>query len=413
MKNVKRLVAILTAAVLCMGTAATAFAAEGELLSPEFIKKDGTTPAEVTVTSPSETAKNTLADAAKVKEIFEKSGYEVPANVTMDVIYNNTVTLKAGESAVAVFSAEGADLKAGDTVYALREVKEGTWETLVGTVDSEGKFRFDLTASGNFAVVKVLDSGKVVALDKTAAPDPEKPTPDPEKPTPDPEKPTPDPEKPEGSKIEVSEGVDQSEITMDVAAGKDKDGKPVTVNLSVNKLQLKSEFEKLLTKDEGVKSILNTKYVIPSDVTVETVFQGDFERTDKGNGSVTMYFDVTTSDNNEYFYAVHGITDETGAVVDFEIIECQKDKEGKYYFTLDSFSPVAIVKVTSDKSLSLRPAKPAKPGSGSGSGSSSSTSRPGSSTQVKQPTQLGNTTQSGTNVQVSSSAKTSPKTGEF
>ena len=89
------------------------------------------------------------------------------------------------------------------------------------------------------------------------------------------------------------------------------------------------------------------------------------------------------------------------------------DKDGNWYFTLDSFSPVAIIKVMSDRKptiLPSEPTKPSKPGTGGSSSSSSTTKNPGSSTQQEMTTQLGTTEQSGTTVQLSSSEKTSPKT---
>lgn len=109
--------------------------------------------------------------------------------------------------------------------------------------------------------------------------------------------------------------------------------------------------------------------------------------------------------------------DADGQVESWEIIECKKDDTtGELYFELDSFSPVAIIRVTSDQKPVLKiptdptPSRPSRPGAG---GSSSSANKPGSTTQQEIPTQLGNAGQSETMVQIRSSEKTSPKTGEF
>lgn len=118
-------------------------------------------------------------------------------------------------------------------------------------------------------------------------------------------------------------------------------------------------------------------------------------------------------DENEdtYYYALHGVTNADGQVESWEILECKKDDDtGELYFELDSFSPVAIIRVTSDQEPYMMPSRPSRPGAG---GSSSSANKPGSTAQQEIPTQLGNAGQSETMVQIRSLEKTSPKTGEF
>lgn len=402
MKNVKRLAAILAAAVLCMGMGTSALAAPQDgsndmFWSPEYLKDISEAQVQkVTATDGKQlnyterelsgATMRTLSDESKVMEIFESAGFDVGDDMDFIPIYSKNITWDGGGAALVAFSvgseSVGPDgFQPGDAVYALRETYSGSgvFEAYAGEVDANGEVRFNLAGSSSLVLVKILSNGSVVTLDKKTGL-------------------TVDPD---------VQGNDDNKVTVTNATRKDADGNDIEAGVRVSELE--SDIEQLI--NDNFEAIFEAQYNYPGNSDIELVYKGEFYRTDDETGTVRMYFAVEDENENTYYYALHGITNANGEVESWEILECRKDDEtGDMYFELDSFSPVAIIRVMSDQTPVLRPTKPSKPVSG---GSSSSTKKPGSTTQQEVTTQLGAAGQSGTTVQIGSSEKTSPKTGEF
>lgn len=401
MKIVKKLAAILAAAVLCMGMGTSALAAQDGsddlFWSPDALKKlseaevqsvtaaDGTK-LEYTERDLSEGTMQTLSDGSKVKKIFESAGFGVSDDMYFVPIYMSHITWDGGGAAVVAFSASSGTVgsesfQPGNAIYALRETYSGSgvFEAYAGEVDANGEVRFNLAGSSSLILVKILSDGSVVTLDKKT-----------------------------GLTVDSDvQGNDDNKVTVTNATRKDADGNDIEAGVRVSELE--SDIEQLI--NDNFEAIFEAQYNYPGNSDIELVYKGEFYRTDDETGTVRMYFAVEDENENTYYYALHGITNANGEVESWEILECRKDDEtGDMYFELDSFSPVAIIRVMSDQTPVLRPTKPSKPVSG---GSSSSTKKPGSTTQQEVTTQLGAAGQSGTTVQIGSSEKTSPKTGEF
>ena len=406
MKKVKRLAAILAAAVLCMGIGMPALAApDGSndiFWSPTGLpggKIDGAVDAngnkvDYTERDIPEKTKTALSDEGKVREIFEKCGFDVNDQMDFLPVYSGNISVAGGGLAVAVFSAESENLMPGDGVYALRETAPGSrvFEVYTGEVGANGKVRFNIQGSANYVLVKVLSDGSVVTLDKKTDGNTDENT---------------------GLTVdsEVAGNEDNKVTITNATLSKDADGNVIEVGVHVSKLE--SDIEQLIY--ENYEAIFASKYdyLKNENFGIELVYKGEFDRTDGGTGTVNMYFSVKDENEDTYYYALHGVTNADGQVESWEILECKKDdKTGEMYFELDSFSPVAIIRVTSDQKpyAEKTPSRPSRPGAG---GSSSSANKPGSTAQQELPTQLGNAGQSETMVQIRSLEKTSPKTGEF
>lgn len=408
MKKVKRLAAILAAAVLCMGIGMPALAApDGSndiFWSPTGLpggKIDGAVDAngnkvDYTERDIPEKTKTALSDEGKVREIFEKCGFDVNDQMDFLPVYSGNISVTGGGLAVAVFSAETENLMPGDGVYALRETAPGSrvFEVYTGEVGANGKVRFNIQGSANYVLVKVLSDGSVVTLDKKTDGNTDENT---------------------GLTVdsEVAGNEDNKVTITNATLGKDADGNVIEAGVHVSELE--SDIEQLIYENYEAIFDSNYHYLKNENSSIELVYKGEFDRTDDGTGTVKMYFTVKDENEDTYYYALHGVTNADGQVESWEIIECKKDDTtGELYFELDSFSPVAIIRVTSDQKpvlkIPTKPSKPSRPGAG---GSSSSANKTGSTTQQEIPTQLGNAGQSETMVQIRSSEKTSPKTGEF
>ena len=401
MKDIKSLIALSTA-VLCMGMGMTVSAekvnSDASYDSPYYLdtsKPDAWNPDwAVQPVQPTDgvgeknldlVVKDLSFEAKKIAEIFVKNGYQISNDIDMKPIYAGNFVLNGDDSGTAFFSVEADGVRAGDTVYIMRETQDGlgTFEVLEGEIDPDGKIHFHVEGAGNFLILTAVSSdGKVVAAGK------------------------------EGS-LTVNPGVKRDQdnkADMKRATVKDANGNEVETGVHVS--ELKSDIEQLI--NDNFEVIFDDQYHYPKNENsnIELVYKGEFDRTDDGTGTVRMYFAVEDESEEIYYYALHGITDVNGEVQRWEIIECRKDdKTGQMYFELNSFSPVAVIKVMSDQKPALAvPADTAKPG---GSGSSSSAKKSGSAEKQEITAQRGAAEQPGTTVRIHSLEKTSPKTGEF
>lgn len=424
MKNVKRLVAILTTAVLCMGMGMSTMAAQSQadsndvFWSPETLQKVGTVgsvvdtngnPVEYVEKTLSSQTMSALSDESKVKEIFQECGFEVTDNMDLVPIYTGGIILDGGlgSSTVAVFPVGSAGLKAGNPVYAMRETYAGSgeFEIIEGTVDAEGEVRFNMTANGqSFVLVKVLDDGSLVTIvKKTGGIDVNSEV--------------------KEDNADTGVAMEKAVTTVKDANGNEIKDKAAEVRVSKIAPQIDKLLNDVVDGKKGYENIFAEKYNYPENSEVELVYKGEFDLVDvetqlKTTGTATIYFSVEEKNVEEgkkiNYYAIHFITNENGTIIGSEILECKKDEAtGQMYFTMDSFSPVAIIRVMSDETPTL--IAPTKPGSG-GSGSSSNKSGSGgssSSAKLETAVQQGAAGQSGTTIQISSSDKASPKTGEF
>ncbi len=407
MKDIKRIIALLTA-VLCMGMGMTVSAekanADVSYDSPYYLvdpsRQDTWNPdwvdvrptdgvgeknPNLVVKDLSFEAKQIFSDERKIVEIFEKSGYDV-SDIDMKPVYAGNLALKEDGTLPEIFSVE-ADGTAGDTVYIMRETQDGSgsFEILEGEIGPDGKIRFPVEGGGNHLIIKALNKVKnVVAIGKEGC-------------------------------LTVNPGVKRDQdnkADMKRATVKDTNGNEVETGVHVSELQ--PDIEQLI--NNHFEEIFDAQYHDPKheNSNIELVYKGEFDRTDTGTGAVRMYFAVEDESEETYYYALHGITDVNGDVQRWESIECRKDdKTGQMYFELNSFSPVAVIKVTSDQKPTLAvPADTAKPGAG-GSRSGSLEKKPGSAAKQEIKAQPGVAEQPGTTVRIHSSEKTSPRTGEF
>ena len=186
--KIKKLVALLTAGVLCLGMSTTAFAAQSvqDADGAALVKgADGyvsgygeLTPAQQEAF---DKAKEVLEDEKQVDKILQDLGYNTNG---VDVIVmgmgdyryydkdGNPADLPKGTT--LQFSLEGLDkakgLKNGDKVYLMHYKADGTWEVVNGTVVTLNGFLYvetdELDSLSPIAFLKVMSDGKVVALDK-------------------------------------------------------------------------------------------------------------------------------------------------------------------------------------------------------------------------------------------------------
>lgn len=404
MKNIKRIIALSTI-VLCMGMEMPVLAKEAHSFdSPCYLnpnpsdkvwntedwKVDSILDAngkelDFTLKDISFEAKKILSDEKEVVEIFKDSGYLISDDLEITPLYAGNLALKEDGSGTVVFPVvEMNGVRPGDTIYMMRETQEGSgiFEVLACEIDSEGNIHFNIEGAGDYLIVKAVSSdGKVVAVSKknglTVNPD-------------------------------VKRDKD-NKADLKKATAKDANGNEVEVGVHVS--ELKSDIEQLIS--DNFEEIFDTRYNYPKNENshIELVYKGEFDRTDDETGTVRMYFAVEDENEEIYYYALHGITDANGNVQSWEIIECRKDdKTGQMYFELNSFSPVAIIKVMSDQKPALTvPADTVKPGAG---GSSSSAKKSGSTEKREIITQQGAAGQSEVMMRIHSSEKTSPRTGE-
>ncbi len=207
MKNLKKVVAVLTAATLCLGMSMTAFAAEldsetpGEVQDPdqkpeETTKQDPTTivtfdenkivlkdadgkEVKSIITEMKEETKAALCEPETMKGILENNGLvlkddqEVTIVSAGDITMDKTATSEGKMDIVfGITSEDDKELKAGDTVYILHEVKDGEWE-VYGPIEVVADENGNLTATATdvesfspFAIIKVTSDGKTQVLDE-------------------------------------------------------------------------------------------------------------------------------------------------------------------------------------------------------------------------------------------------------
>ncbi len=223
--KMKKLVALVTAGVLCLGMSMTAFAATGDSNgntnapspSPEEIKKeeeiklnagapsfdeedvwfvdngldytigvDYLAGADGLTDEQYKEVVDTISDPKKVEEVIKQvcnvpDGAQYAVLKAGDISYGEMVngqwvehTLPAGgvDIKVNVGSASLEGLKNGDSIYVLHYVN-GKWEVLQGTVQVEGDAAFvtvHFNSLSPVAFVKVTSSGKVVPYDAKGNP---------------------------------------------------------------------------------------------------------------------------------------------------------------------------------------------------------------------------------------------------
>ena len=167
MKDIKSLIALSTA-VLCMGMGMTVSAekvnSDASYDSPYYLdtsKPDAWNPdwavqpvqptdgvgeknLDLVVKDLSFEAKKIFSDEGKIAEIFVKNGYQISNDIDMKPIYAGNFVLNGDDSGTAFFSVEADGVRAGDTVYIMRETQDGlgTFEVLEGEIDPDGKIHF-------------------------------------------------------------------------------------------------------------------------------------------------------------------------------------------------------------------------------------------------------------------------------
>ncbi len=225
----KKAVALIVSAVLCLGVSATVLAAENPSVTDPVIPEDTTTPEDTTIpedtTTPGDagtaeqskipilstvgqgTDKNgnkvtvysagvskeveeILSDEKAVKNILTEAGYKVTNDQKAVVIGAGDFKLYPGETfepgtemsfwlgsgsdTVAGYNWDSVkDIKNGDVIYVLHQTADGTWEVLEGVavVENDGDWKtvnvkVAMTGFSPVAFIKVMSNGEVVVLDK-------------------------------------------------------------------------------------------------------------------------------------------------------------------------------------------------------------------------------------------------------
>lgn len=187
--KIKKLVALLTAGVLCLGMSTTAFAAQSVDDASGYVQLEG---AEGSVSGVSgdelegdekkayDDAKKVLEDEDAVKAVLEAKGFDTK-NVDVVVLgmadykyYDkdgNEAELPKG--ATLRFGLNGLEkakgLKNGDSVYLMHYVN-GNWQVITAKVVLANGVLYaetdQLTSLSPIAFLKVMSDGKVVELDK-------------------------------------------------------------------------------------------------------------------------------------------------------------------------------------------------------------------------------------------------------
>lgn len=184
--KMKKLVALATAAALCLGMSLTAFAADEKELSPEEIKYGYSDDDKHFVVSEDLTAeeKEEIANAAKdaLAEKFDVAGKDVVVIGVGDYTLYDKETGKPitdgkldGKATFNFFiGSETKDgYEKGATIYVAHQKADGSWEILTGVLDrvaGEWVITVDMDSFSPVAFLKVMSNGKIVEVDKKGEP---------------------------------------------------------------------------------------------------------------------------------------------------------------------------------------------------------------------------------------------------
>ncbi len=405
MKDAKKLAAVLTTVVLCLGMGLTTLAdtvpeknavGDGarEYQSPDILDAiTGVTGEAANVTIGDIPAGSNTAGSVdtnvKITQIFSDNGLAIPNDADLTRLYAKSITgVPSGGAVLTInlgssnFSADPYNSSAyhiGDEIYALYETgsNTGIWEVVSAVVNGSGQVDFAVDHQGGFILVKTTKNGRIVS-----------------------------PTVIQESPIVVSPNATNSQ------------GQLITINESAMPSTVENSVKSI------VVSIFEVGYAVPPSAVSSSniVYTKDITPSAGTTGPVRIYF---TGDSGKLYYALHLPTGKNASnPADWEVIPCRRaaagNTSGNFYFELTSFSPVAIVEMGTQ----LTPKGQDSSGNKGGSSYnySGSTKKPGNeqgSDTEKKPgstqQQPGNTAQPGTaaGTNISETGKKSPKTGEF
>lgn len=190
----KKLVALLTAGVLCLGMGMTVLAQEAEVPSRDTGDEPSTNPpstdpadhasavvngktVEVTYDDiEKEEVLEIVNDNKKLEQVLKNAGYDVKPGQTVEGVFWADVNLKDKtvnadgkiDLNLCIGALKTAGLKDKDTVYVYHWGKNGLeiYEAKVKDIDGNGYIDVTLNGLSPIAVVKVTSNGSVVAVDK-------------------------------------------------------------------------------------------------------------------------------------------------------------------------------------------------------------------------------------------------------
>ena len=205
-KRKKKIVAVALTAAMCLGLSMTTFASKNDdtwsndaLWSPDYLKSVGPTShqgqfasnmamytramdqeghvVDITWKELSKGALESISSEKKVKEIFEKNGYDVTDKMDFIPLLDGSITFEDGVPAgggVVTFALNslGVDsegIEPGDTVYLMQETKPGSgvWEVYAAKVGENYDIAVNVSRNGSLVLVKVMSNGDVITVDKT------------------------------------------------------------------------------------------------------------------------------------------------------------------------------------------------------------------------------------------------------
>ncbi|MEY8411254.1 hypothetical protein AALB51_08370 [Lachnospiraceae bacterium 62-26] len=185
--KMRKLVALATAAALCLGMSLTAFAADEKENSPAEIEYGTSEDGSMYVKSDELTSeqKKEIADAAEkaLKDQYNVTGKDVVVIGVGDyTLYNEDGTEikdgkvpNGGANFNFILGRETKDGYAkGATIYVAHQKADGTWEIIEGTLDKnmygEWVVKVKMDSFSPVAFLKVMSNGKVVEVDKKGEP---------------------------------------------------------------------------------------------------------------------------------------------------------------------------------------------------------------------------------------------------
>lgn len=205
MRNLKKLTAILLVSAMCIGTAFTSFAAEGDggsqngnggtenttptpnpgtpedtnegagkgleevpqLYWAQAADKDGNRVHIISEQITDKKALEVLTDEDEMKKVLgQKYNVGKDDKVTVLTAANLKIDGEMPEGGVDMMLYVGDDdqIKPGNTVYVLHKKADGTWEVFSAKVNAAGEIEVHFDSLSPVAVVKVTSDGKVKVL---------------------------------------------------------------------------------------------------------------------------------------------------------------------------------------------------------------------------------------------------------
>lgn len=196
MRNLKKLTAILLVSAMCIGTAFTSFAAEGD--GPSENGNGGTEQTTPTPTPGDDISmgendivaldkdgnavvirQEAITDDKVIEALSSQEGLKDILGTKFEVgSKDEVVVIAAGELTIDgempeggldfVIDVSGEGVVAGNTVYVLHKKSNGTWEVYAAVVKEDGSIEFHLDSLSPVAIVKVMSDGSVKVLKEKA-----------------------------------------------------------------------------------------------------------------------------------------------------------------------------------------------------------------------------------------------------